>query len=147
MPCPSKPFAIRCRRVFMVNSLSGSGASPISGSSSQEQMQQMQQDVLNAVASQLGESASDLQKALASGKSLTDLAKAKGVSADALKTTIAGVVQKDMPNASADQIANVTKRIMGGHHHHHGGSASAAPAAPAAADAASAPGSTVSVVA
>jgi hypothetical protein len=135
----------------MVNALGNSGASPVSGTSTQDKMQQMREDVLSAVASQLGESEADLQKALAGGKSLTDLAKAKGVSKDSLQSTIAGVVQKDMPNASAAQVSNVTNRIMhaGGHHHgHHAHSATdTAAATPATAATGATTGSTVDVVA
>jgi hypothetical protein len=104
----------------MVNAI-GSGAGSVSGASAQEKMKQMRDDVLAAVASEMGESEADLQKGLSSGKSLADLATAKGISKNDLQSTIAGVVKKDMPNASADQITNLTNRMSqmhgGGHHH------------------------------
>ncbi|HEX4385091.1 MAG TPA: hypothetical protein VH083_19165 [Myxococcales bacterium] len=132
----------------MVNGVSGS--SETQASSAQGKMQKMKEDVLSAVASELGESESDLQKGLSGGQSLTQLAAAKGISSDDLKSTIAGVVQKDMPNASPDQVANVTNRMMqGAHGHHHGGhhmhtddSSTTSTTTPAVPD-----GSTVSVVA
>ena len=130
----------------MVNGVSGAGQA--SGSQAQEKMQQVKEDVMSAVASELGESEADLQQGLAAGQSLQQLAAAKGISSDDLKSTIAGVVQKDMPNASPDQIANVTSRMMqGAHgHHHHGGGHHVQPddssTTPAVPD-----GSTVSVIA
>jgi hypothetical protein len=138
----------RKEKPIMVNGVSGS--SETQGSSAQGKMQKMKEDVLSAVASELGESESDLQQGLAGGQSLTQLAAAKGISSDDLKSTIAGVVQKDMPNASPDQVANVTNRMMqGAHGHHHGGhhmhtddSSTTSTTTPAVPD-----GSTVSVVA
>jgi hypothetical protein len=102
----------------MVTSIGGSGST--SGTSAQDQMKQTREDVLAAVAQELGESEADLQKGLQSGKSLTDLAAAKGVSKDDLQATIAGVIKKDMPNASATQVANIATRMMNGPHGHHG---------------------------
>jgi hypothetical protein len=135
----------------MVNSIGG-GSGAVSGSAAQEKMKQTQEDVLAAVASELGETEADLQKGLASGKSLTDLAAAKGISQDDLKSTIAGVVQKDMPNASPDQVANITNRMAqvhgGGHHHgHHAHAADASTAVTPAATPDPATGSTVDIVA
>jgi hypothetical protein len=132
----------------MVNGVSG--ASQASGNQAQDKLQQVKEDVLSAVASQLGESEADLQKGLSGGQSLQQLAAAKGISSDDLQSTIAGVVQKDMPNASPDQVANVTSRMMqGAHgHHHHGGhhvqadDSATTTATPAVPD-----GSTVSVIA
>jgi hypothetical protein len=144
-------FSLRCRadESGMVNSISGSsGAGSVSDSSAQDKMRQMREDVLTAVASQLGESEADLKKAMSSGQSLAQIAQAKGVSSQDLQTTIAGVVQKDMPNASADQVSNIANRISGagGHHHHHGGHHAQATTQPVAAPS-PADDSTVSVVA
>jgi hypothetical protein len=106
----------------MVNPIGSSGAGSVSDSSSaQEKMRQVRDDVLSAVASKLGESQSDLQKALSGGQSLADIAKAKGVSQQDLQSTISGVVQEDMPNASPGQVSNIANRLAGaGGHHHHG---------------------------
>jgi hypothetical protein len=135
----------------MVNAIGG-GSGSVSGSAAQEKMKQTQEDVLAAVAKELGETEADLQKGLASGKSLTDLAAAKGISQDDLKSTIAGVVQKDMPNASPDQVANITNRMAqvhgGGHHHgHHAPAVDASTAVAPVTTPDPATGSTVDIVA
>jgi hypothetical protein len=80
--------------------------------------------VLTAVAGELGISEDQLQADLQTGKSLTQVAQAAGVSSAQLNQTITTALNgATLPtgtnvNALADRIAN----FSGGHHgHHHGG--------------------------
>lgn len=91
-----------------------------STSSSASSFTQARQDALNAVANELGISATDLRSSLSSGETLTQLAASKGVSSTALQSTIETALKADLPNASDSQISGLASRIASGHHGHHG---------------------------
>jgi uncharacterized protein YidB (DUF937 family) len=95
---------------------------------------------MDAAATALGMSASDLRTALQSGQSLASIASSKGVSEDTLVAAMATAIQQANPGISADQASKVATAIAtrtppadlpatqaatgtaaaGGHHHHHG---------------------------
>jgi nanoRNase/pAp phosphatase (c-di-AMP/oligoRNAs hydrolase) len=108
----------------MVQGIDGiSGANGALGSTASQYSQAMT-DAMTAVAQQLGMSQTALQSALQSGQTLTQIASAKGISSSELTNTIQTSLKAGLPNASSNQIANLTQRVEGGHHH--GGHASAA---------------------
>ena len=66
---------------------------------------------LDAVADTLGMSSDDLKKALASGQSMTDIAKAKGVSKDDLVSTIASTLPTTARDGSTIDPTQMATRI------------------------------------
>jgi uncharacterized protein YidB (DUF937 family) len=66
---------------------------------------------LSAVADKLKVSTDDLKKELASGKSLTDIASAAGVSKDDLVSTIASTLPSTGPDGSAIDTTSMATRI------------------------------------
>jgi hypothetical protein len=114
-------------------------------SAQREQMQKTREAALSAAADALNESPDELKKEMASGKSLGDIAAEKGVSTDDLQSKIEAAVKEANPNASDDQAAKITQRMISGHHHHHQ-QAAASPTADQPADgSAPPPDSTISV--
>jgi hypothetical protein len=97
-------------------------------SAQREQFQKTREAALSAAADLLGESPDDLKQALASGKSLADLAAEKGLSADDLQKAVQSAVKQANPNASEDQAAQIAQRMIAGHHHHHQHAQGQAPA-------------------
>ena len=96
---------------------------------------------MGAAAQLFGMSAQDLRSALAGGQSLDDIAKAKGVSQDDLRSTITHALSGASPQGSSapsdatlDRIADRIATHHGGHHgghgHHHHMDASSAVGAP-----------------
>jgi hypothetical protein len=77
-------------------------------------------NVLKAVSTELGMSQSQLQSQLHSGKSLSQVATAAGVSSDQLNATITGALKQSNLPAGTDIAALSTKMAahVGGHHHH-----------------------------
>jgi len=103
----------------------GGGAAPSQADNGvfQSRMQQ----AFAPVASLFGETTDQLMQELQSGKtSLTDLAKAKGISQDdlinAIKQGISQTSGNGAPNLTDTQLTNIATRIAnhkhGGHHHH-----------------------------
>jgi DNA-binding phage protein len=86
-------------------------------------------NVMSAVANELGISQSDLQTQLRSGKSLSDVAAAAGISSDQLTATITTALQKSNLPAGTDVAALATQMAtrVGGHHHHHQAAATSDP--------------------
>lgn len=89
-----------------------------------------QEKLLDAVAQKLDMSTDDLKRALAGGKSLTEIAAGKGVGKDALVGTIAGALPANGPDgqpvdatAAATRIADHTRPA--GHAHHAAGTSGA----------------------
>jgi hypothetical protein len=83
-----------------------------------------------SLATALGVSASDLQRARQSGESLSQFAAGKGISQDtlisAVKTTMAASAPQGAPALSDDQLTAMATDMIGrtpasGGHHHHGG--------------------------
>jgi len=90
---------------------------------------------MDAAATALGMSPSDLMQAVRGGQSLADVAKSKGMSQDDLVAAIATAIGKQNTNLSADQATQIATRIataapgqggspgtagvgIGGHHRH-----------------------------
>ncbi|OIQ77129.1 hypothetical protein GALL_411850 [mine drainage metagenome] len=103
-----------------VNSISGLSSTSRMSESSEARggFRAEMKKAMDAVASKLGMNVSDLQAQLKSGKSLTDIAGAKGVSANDLLSTIkqslsASGVSGNSLDAMATRIAN---HKGGGHH-------------------------------
>jgi hypothetical protein len=114
--------------------MSSSGISSVSSgqgpgaSGSLEQLKQTREAALSGAGQALGESEDDLKKDLASGKSLADIAKDKGVSTDDLQKSMEDAVKKANPSMSDDQAGRITQKMISGHHHHHHAAAAPAPA-------------------
>jgi uncharacterized protein YidB (DUF937 family) len=66
---------------------------------------------MDAAATALGMSASDLRTAMQSGQSLASIASSKGISQDALTAAMATAIQATNPNVSADQATKVATAI------------------------------------
>jgi hypothetical protein len=131
--------------------MGSSGISSLGGGQQQisaarmEQFKKTREAALDAAADSLGESPDDLQNELQSGKSLSDIASAHGVSQDKLLDAVKQAVKSSDPNLSDDQVGNVAQRLVSGHHHHHGGHPAEAPAPSTGDDSALPSGSTISV--
>jgi len=69
---------------------------------------------MDAAAKDLDMSSTDLQAALKNGQSLSDLAKSKGVSLDALTADISAVVSKANPALSSDRAQQIALRFIAG---------------------------------
>ena len=69
---------------------------------------------MDAAAKALGMSSTDLQTALKSGQSLSDLAKSKGVSLDTLAADISAAVSKADPSLSSDRAQQIALRLIAG---------------------------------
>jgi uncharacterized protein YidB (DUF937 family) len=69
---------------------------------------------MDAAAKALGMSTSDLQTALRSGQSMSDLAKSKGVSLDTLTADISAAVSKANPSLSTDRAQQIALRFIAG---------------------------------
>ena len=69
---------------------------------------------MDAAAKALGMSNTDLQAALKSGQSLSDLAKSKGVSLDTLTAAISAAVSKANPSLSSDRAQQIALRLIAG---------------------------------
>jgi uncharacterized protein YidB (DUF937 family) len=69
---------------------------------------------LDAAAKALGMSSSDLRAALTSGTTLSSLAQAKGVSADALTSAVSDALKKANPSLTSDRAAAITQRMISG---------------------------------
>ena len=124
-------------------SAANSGANAVSawGSVGSNERGAGMQAALGAVSQLLGMSQADLQKALASGQSMTSLAQAKGISTDTLVSTIKQAIQQSLPAGApalsddvltrmADRISQHTGPVGGGHRHHHHHSADSSTASP-----------------
>ena len=146
-----------------IDSLSGIGAATGTASASDAAaFTQARQDAMNAAATALGMSPTDLRTAMSSGETLTQLAAAKGISSADLQGTISAALKKDLPNATAAQLNTLSSRMMTGSQHaqhahggHHAGGAGGAGGASASASSSSSAdatgdgndlGSTISVV-
>lgn len=87
---------------------------------------------LNGVAGMLSMSPADLEKALASGQSVADIAQSKGVSTGAIVSYIEQQVQQQrssrgqppLDSQTLDQAVNRAVTRHHGHHHHGGGGGS-----------------------
>ena len=66
---------------------------------------------MDAAATALGMSASDLRSAMQSGQSLASIASSKGISQATLTSTISAAIQQANPAVSADQAAKVATDI------------------------------------
>ena len=66
---------------------------------------------MDAAATTLGMSASDLRTALQSGQSLASIASSKGISEDTLTAAMAAAIEQANPNISADQATAVATAI------------------------------------
>ncbi|MCU1374801.1 MAG: hypothetical protein JWO68_2087 [Actinomycetia bacterium] len=99
-----------------------SATTSATGSVDRTAMRQRMDKVFNAVADKLGISADDLKTQLQSGKSLTEVAAAKGMSKDDLLATIKDAIGSDTsPGTSVDDLAlRIADRKGHGHHGHHG---------------------------
>ena len=85
-------------------------------------MAEARTNVMSAVATELGVTQTQLQSELQSGKSLSQLASAAGISSDKLTSTITAALQKSGLPAGTDLSAMATRmanRVGGQHHHHH----------------------------
>ncbi len=89
-----------------------------------EKYQAVREAVLAKAASVLGESEDDLEAALASGRSLADVAQEKNVALDDLKSAIAQTLKDELPHAPPQRIARLTSRMVQHHRHTHGPEAS-----------------------
>jgi uncharacterized protein YidB (DUF937 family) len=69
---------------------------------------------MDAAATALGLSSTDMRTALKNGETLTSLAQAKGVSLDSLTSAISAALAKANPNLSADRTAQIAQRIISG---------------------------------
>ena len=118
-------------------STTGTGAAgfqPVDFSARRQQMDK----VMSAVADQLGMSASDLKDALKGGKSLADVASAKGISQDQLTATIKQALQSAGASGTDDQLTQLASRIATHHRgQHHRGVQAPPPAATSDASSAS----------
>jgi hypothetical protein len=94
------------------------------------------QSSLGGIAGMLSMSPTDLQSSLKSGKSISDVASAKGVSTDSITQYVEQQIQQQrsasgQPPLSSQAVTQAANKVVGGHHHgghhHHGGGA--APAA------------------
>jgi DNA-binding phage protein len=99
-----------------VNTISGASVTATSGGS----FASARNNVMSAVAGQLGISQSDLQSQLKSGQSLADVAKAAGMSSEQLTDTITAALKKSNLPAGTDVSAMATRMTnhVGGKHHH-----------------------------
>lgn len=102
----------------MTNPISSSGSNQISDSR-REQFQATREATLSAAADLFQESPDALKSELQSGKSLSDIAQEKGVSADDLQKSIESAVKSANPNASDTQVSQIAQKAISGHHHHH----------------------------
>ena len=97
----------------------GSGRTPAA-----QQLQQMQQTRhqghgtrkagMDAAAKALGMSSADLQTALKSGQTLSDLAKSKGVGLDTLTADISTAFSTANPSLSSDRAQQIAQRLIAG---------------------------------
>ncbi len=80
-------------------------------------------NVMTAVAGELGITQAQLQAQLQSGQSLAQVASAAGVSSDQLDATITNALQQSNlpPGTDISSLATKMSTHVGGHHHHHGG--------------------------
>ena len=69
---------------------------------------------MDAAAKALDMSTSDLQPALKSGQSLSDLAKSQGVSVDALTADLSAALTKANPSLSSDRAQQIAQRMIAG---------------------------------
>jgi len=69
---------------------------------------------MDAAASALGMSSSDLQSALRGGQSLSSLAQSKGISTTDLADTITSALTKANPSLSADRAQQLAQRMITG---------------------------------
>ena len=69
---------------------------------------------MDAAAKALGMSSTDLQTALKSGQSLSDLAKSKGVSLDTLTADISAAFSTANPSLSSDRAQQIAQRLIAG---------------------------------
>jgi hypothetical protein len=128
--------------------------SPISATASTWQINSAQNssqsgaraNVLKAVSTELGITPAQLQSQLQSGKSLSQVASAAGVSSDQLNATITSALKQSNLPAGTDLSALATRMAnhVGGHHHHHGGG-TAAGTAPATSAPTAAPAAAITV--
>ncbi len=68
-------------------------------------------DVFTQLASALGERPEDLKRDVATGRSLAEIAHSKGVSPEDLDRTVRTALRRDLPNASEEQLASISKRL------------------------------------
>ena len=112
------------------------------------QVQQKRHPAIDAAATLMGMSDSELRTALQSGKSLTSIASSKGITQGALTSAMTAAIQQANPGISSDQATKVATAIAArtppaggpggpggappadgvngtaatkGHHHHHAG--------------------------
>jgi len=69
---------------------------------------------MDAAASALGMSSSDLQSALRGGQTLSSLAQSKGISTTDLTNTISSALTKTNPSLSADRAQQLAQRMISG---------------------------------
>ena len=69
---------------------------------------------MDAAATALGLSTSDLQTALKSGQTLNSLAQSKGVSLDTLTSAISAALSKANPSLSSDRAQQIAHRMING---------------------------------
>lgn len=69
---------------------------------------------MDAAATALGMSLTDLRSAVQGGQSLTSLAQAKGVSVDALTSSISAALTTADPSLSGSRAAQITERLIDG---------------------------------
>ena len=69
---------------------------------------------MDAAAKALGMSSTDLQTALKSGQSLSDLAKSKGVGLDTLTADISTAFSTANPSLSSDRAQQIAQRLIAG---------------------------------
>lgn len=103
-----------------INSISGISNSYTTSPVQQGGFRAAMKQAMSAVADKLGMSVTDLQAELKGGKSLTDVAQVKGISATDLLATIKQAITASGSSASGNSLDALANRIAnhkGGHHH------------------------------
>jgi hypothetical protein len=103
----------------------GSVSQTLASASVDQSRQVRMSDTLGPVAQLFGMTTDQLQQALQSGQSLSDIASSKGVSPTDLLSAIKQGIQQAQPNGapplSDNQLTNIANRVANHHHHHHHG--------------------------
>ena len=87
-----------------------------------------QQRVASALAGELGMAAGELREAMQAGKSVEEMAAARGVSLEALQATAEGALREAVPGPLAARVPAMVRRLL--HAHHHGAEAGPTALAP-----------------
>ena len=101
-----------------MNSVINSTSSGTVGHSERDRHQEVESKVIADVATKLGKTEAGLLGELSTGKTLHEIAAAKGVAKEDLDATVSASVAKSIPNASPRQVANIANRIAKLHGRH-----------------------------